>query len=95
MILFAKADHYNLMHYLAQAGLLPPSRLTETAPGRARAKLFLVVPELASWNEMSELSGLPADELRKLPLVDRGGYYHIRATPEPVEIPFQHVEASK
>lgn len=87
MVLYADVDQYNLGHYLARAGLpLPPLRLTDTASGRTQARLFCVVPELADWDRLAEIAGVPADELRSFPLVERAGYFRVYASPGPVEI---------
>lgn len=87
IVLYADGDQYNLGHYLARAGLpLPPKRLTDRAPGPVRARLFCVVPELAAWDEVAELVGLPVDELRAFPVVESAGYYRIHASPHAVEL---------
>lgn len=87
LVLYADGDQYNLAHYLQLAGIpIPPKRLTETSPGKARAKIFCVVPEFAQWDELAKIAGVGVEQLRKYPLVERAGYFRIYASPEPVEI---------
>jgi hypothetical protein len=76
LVCFADADHFTLGYYFRRAGL-PLERRVEGSP----PVIYTITPELADYDALAAKCGLPADVLRRFPLVQDFGYYRLHRSP--------------
>ena len=78
-VCYAEEDHWNLVYYFKQANV----PLTQRTLGRSdfAARVFVIAPHAADWDDIATRCELPEAELRHLPIIEDFGYYVLRGTP--------------
>lgn len=86
LVAYDEADHYNLVYYLAKAGLpVPPQRLPAPAEEEAvPVPVYYVSPALRRYDDLERITGLTEEQLRRFTEVARFGYYRVYRSPRPV-----------
>ncbi len=84
-VCFADEDHWNLLYYFQRAG----QRLSidaATDDGEARSMIYVVAPVAADWRGIASKCGVPAETLKKLPVIDDFGYYRLHRSEQPLPL---------
>lgn len=84
-VCFADDDHWNLLYYFQRAG----QRLSmeaATNDSEARSMIYVVAPFAADWHEIASKCGVPAETLKKLPVIDDFGYYRLHRSEQPLPL---------
>ena len=86
LVAYDDADHYDLVYYLAKAGLpIPPQRVPADSDTPVPVTLYYVVSDLACYDDIARTTGVPVEQLRRFPEVARFGYYRVHRSPTPME----------
>jgi hypothetical protein len=74
-VCYAAEDQWNLLYYFQRAGQ-PLAR--RAALGNSGVSIYVIAPVQADWADIAARHELPAEELRKLPLIEDFGYYVLK-----------------
>lgn len=83
LVCHAERDTFSLRHYFRKIGL-PPQRMPSGA--RRRAMVYLIAPETPDYANISALSGIPEEILKRFTPAEEFGYYRVYNPPRSIEL---------